>query len=775
MNPLSFYPTIDMGKNRNKSKVKVKKQDLSEADAAAGMMVRKPAKEVKQDSSTGTQKDKVDTSRDNSSKRDRDFENPSTADVLAESSPVKLSRKQKRQKLNEKNKWPQHPKIANPEQRAKAYLRVAGIEPLEDDSATEFKSSVSKSSQQQLGDDDEWRRFGRFLGGTDARTRHRAVKKLGQYLKIKSGFGLSTEEELDAVSGLSEMDWMKLWKGLWYTLYMADKVPVQDELAKHLSKLIWCVAGTLEEDEFAGNAVIAMDAEEEQKETDEDGVDDDDVKIFDSRFVEMEAEDDASDSGSDLKEDDDEDSSHESDEEKHAREEENSEEDQVSHEEGEEGDDMEVKHIRGAPLAMLMIRTFFRTLVREWGNMDKYRIDKFYTLVRYMLREVYRYMATRQWNLGIIRLLNDAIIEEALIKPPNGVRYHLIDVALDELLHIVSTINASDTLPMTEAIFLEVMEPFFVMTQHGFGDKNVQARVVESVLEKFLMQCSVVSPSGDKGEEDKNDSASQKHQVFDQVQVATVSRFIFELGGSDSTLDIHRKSLYDMHKMYERQIKKAGTDLDIDYQEEEGDDDAELHEDLEVKELDENTEAKGIARQEEAISDVGEKDEEEPLPLSPKNKKLKKKVQRESMDVTQHGRDSGKKAKKKKNSKNNESHDTEDVVTISVSDQRKAKKAMKEQQVVEVEGDEKDTTFSKKSKKKKQKSKEGNEDSHSRRVSFGTKNRARSYKASMQGLRKLDPKETIKKTPEKGILYKKGEKSPTNKHAKQRKRAVDYF
>ena len=33
--------------------------------------------------------------------------------------------------------------------------------------------------------------------------------------------------------------------------------------------------------------------------------------------------------------------------------------------------------IRGAPLAMLFMRTFFRTLVREWGNMDKYRVDKF--------------------------------------------------------------------------------------------------------------------------------------------------------------------------------------------------------------------------------------------------------------------------------------------------------------------------------------------------------------------------------------------------------------
>ena len=55
---------------------------------------------------------------------------------------------------------------------------------------------------------------------------------------------------------------------------------------------------------------------------------------------------------------------------------------------------------------MLMMRTFFATLVREWGKMDKYRIDKFYTLSRYMIREIYRYMAERQWSLGIINLFN---------------------------------------------------------------------------------------------------------------------------------------------------------------------------------------------------------------------------------------------------------------------------------------------------------------------------------------------------------------------------------
>ena len=34
---------------------------------------------------------------------------------------------------------------------------------------------------------------------------------------------------------------LKLWKGLFYTFWMSDKPPVQEELAISLSKMVWLV------------------------------------------------------------------------------------------------------------------------------------------------------------------------------------------------------------------------------------------------------------------------------------------------------------------------------------------------------------------------------------------------------------------------------------------------------------------------------------------------------------------------------------------------------
>lgn len=62
----------------------------------------------------------------------------------------------------------------------------------------------------------------------------------------------------------------------------------------------------------------------------------------------------------------------------------------ASEDEEAEEHDIDEKHCRGAHLVSLYIATFLRTVRREWGNVDKHRIDKFYTAVRLMLSEVRR-------------------------------------------------------------------------------------------------------------------------------------------------------------------------------------------------------------------------------------------------------------------------------------------------------------------------------------------------------------------------------------------------
>ena len=144
----------------------------------------------------------------------------------------------------------------------------------------------------------------------------------------------------------------------------------------------------------------------------------------------------------------------------------------------------------------------------------------------------------------------------------NGLRYHLIDICVDEL----AKINRDAALPLTEATFLDCLEPFFGLAKMAV-DKNVQQRVMQNVLLKFLNEYSFVSAAAAALTEDLVGDQAQKEKaalIFNQVHVGTVSRFIFTIASDSDTDERYRKSLYEMHKAYTRQIRVAGKDVDID-------------------------------------------------------------------------------------------------------------------------------------------------------------------------------------------------------------------
>ena len=66
---------------------------------------------------------------------------------------------------------------------------------------------------------------------------------------------------------------------------------------------------------------------------------------------------------------------------------------------------------------------------------------------------------------------------------------------------------------------------------------------MENIFGKFLEEFSVIS------EKKKNDL------VMDQVHVGTIAKLVFELGSDVDTQEQYRKPLYDMHKIYMKQLE----------------------------------------------------------------------------------------------------------------------------------------------------------------------------------------------------------------------------
>uniref|UniRef100_A0A383VAX4 Uncharacterized protein n=1 Tax=Tetradesmus obliquus TaxID=3088 RepID=A0A383VAX4_TETOB len=78
--------------------------------------------------------------------------------------------------------------------------------------------------QQQQQQEDGNSKFARALGSTDYATREKGLQALSRFLVHKDS--------------MSELDMMKLWKGLFFCFWHSDKAPVQAELAERLAGLL---------------------------------------------------------------------------------------------------------------------------------------------------------------------------------------------------------------------------------------------------------------------------------------------------------------------------------------------------------------------------------------------------------------------------------------------------------------------------------------------------------------------------------------------------------
>ena len=68
--------------------------------------------------------------------------------------------------------------------------------------------------------------FGRHLASNEKEVRDKTVASLKMFIS--------------RLAAASEMDFMKMWKGLFYCMWMSDKAPVQQELAQTIAELLHC-------------------------------------------------------------------------------------------------------------------------------------------------------------------------------------------------------------------------------------------------------------------------------------------------------------------------------------------------------------------------------------------------------------------------------------------------------------------------------------------------------------------------------------------------------
>ncbi|KAK9470972.1 nucleolar protein,Nop52-domain-containing protein [Dipodascopsis tothii] len=132
---------------------------------------------------------------------------------------------------------------------------------------------------------------------------------------------------------------------------------------------------------------------------------------------------------------------------------------------------------------LALIRAVWETLCREWSSIDVLRIDKYYLLIRRIVAASFRRLEKMSWKASAVskysQILSEFPLHPTNLRVPDGIRYHLVDIYVDELEKVVVESHSSKR---NTAIPVDgLLAPFERIAVLGIS-KVVRKRVVEEVL-----------------------------------------------------------------------------------------------------------------------------------------------------------------------------------------------------------------------------------------------------------------------------------------------------
>ncbi|OZJ02660.1 hypothetical protein BZG36_04775 [Bifiguratus adelaidae] len=175
--------------------------------------------------------------------------------------------------------------------------------------------------------------------------------------------------------------------------------------------------------------------------------------------------------------------------------------------------------------ALDFLKAFYETMANEWHGIDRIRLDKYYLLLRRAMSRSFQFLADSEWEPTLVNdyvtMLSEGPLHPANLKVPDAIRYHLIDIYLDEFEKVVHAQLA--TTPETEDIAVPttvLLNPFInIMARSNkpiLMKKTVEG-IFDRILEQFAKELAAMEQEDDMS--DGEESEERKPFIHDIVDI----------------------------------------------------------------------------------------------------------------------------------------------------------------------------------------------------------------------------------------------------------------
>uniref|UniRef100_A0A8C6JEJ1 Uncharacterized protein n=1 Tax=Melopsittacus undulatus TaxID=13146 RepID=A0A8C6JEJ1_MELUD len=230
----------------------------------------------------------------------------------------------------------------------------------------------------------------------------------------------------------------------------------------------------------------------------------------------------------------------------------------------------------------LFIQTFWQTMNREWNGIDSLRLDKYYMLMRKVLRQSFEVLKRNEWDESLTELFLQLQMKEVMdpdSSAPIGIKLHFIDIYLDELAKVgAKELTADQNLKFIEPFCKIAAKSKDRCVLHAIATGIFEIIVDQSpyAIEDLMKELDNNSDEEDVSEEDKQEneevlktkgrclsrkSAQSSEKTKDinkntgggigtvlQFDYRAVADKLFELASKKNTPSLNRKRLYKLVK-----------------------------------------------------------------------------------------------------------------------------------------------------------------------------------------------------------------------------------
>ncbi|KAK6205578.1 putative ribosome biogenesis protein [Scheffersomyces amazonensis] len=183
----------------------------------------------------------------------------------------------------------------------------------------------------------------------------------------------------------------------------------------------------------------------------------------------------------------------------------------------------------------LFVKAFFQIMILQWPSIDQWRIDKYYLLIRRVLRHNFKYLKSQNWDNKLIQgwllVLNEGILsgDKSI---PMALPYHLCDIFIEELELVIFEDLQEEELNKDDKDYLEkyqaliktkidicsnipikdLISPFARLNKEA-ALKTLREKCKEDVLDdERLITWGVVEDEDDEDEDDEDEDEDNEEE-----------------------------------------------------------------------------------------------------------------------------------------------------------------------------------------------------------------------------------------------------------------------